>query len=219
VQVKTKSLIVGVLAVVIVGLVWFQFLYSPIKSKTSKANAAAQSSQTEVDSLQQQIDQLNAADKKAKAKDIGSAQMLQAVPADAAEASFLRSLDQVRAASGASWQSTTPSTPAAAGNVTSIGLSIEVQGTEAQLARYLQGLYTMRRIFIADNVTLSANGCTDLSPCPGGALFKGADMQLTITGRVFAGPAAAPTSLSTTARPSTAASTASSATSSSSTSG
>jgi len=220
VQVKTKSLIVGTLAVVIVGLVWFQFVYSPMKSKASKANTAAKSSQTEVDNLQQALDQLTASNKKAKANDIGSAQMLGAVPADAAEASFLRNLDAVRARSGADWQSVTPSAPTASGNVASINVSIQVAGNETTLARYLSGLYAMQRVFIADNVTLSQSGCPlQLGKCPDGALFKGGTMQMTVTGRIFAGPAAVPVSTSTTGRSTTAASTASSSTSSSSTSG
>ena len=41
--------------------------------------------------------------------------MLAAIPVDAAEASFLRSIDALRVASGADWQSITPSRPGRAG--------------------------------------------------------------------------------------------------------
>jgi Tfp pilus assembly protein PilO len=215
--VKTKTLIVGALAVLVVGLLWYQFVYSPIKSKTSKANSAAQAAQSDVDSLQHEIDQLNSANQKSQAKNIGTTQMLQAVPADAAEASFLRSLDSLRVRSGAAWQSVTPSVPTTtAGGVTSINVAITVNGSEEQLARYLDGLYSMQRIFIPDNVTVTKAG--DLGPAPG-ALFAGGALQMQVAGRIFAGPAATSTSTSGTGSATTGTSTSGTSTSRTSTSG
>jgi Tfp pilus assembly protein PilO len=194
VQVKTKTLIVGGLAVLMVGLLWFRVVYSPIKSKTSKANAAAHDAQTEADNLQKAIDDIMAANKKAAAKDVGTAKMLEAVPAETAEASFLRKLDVVRAVSGANWQSVTPSAPTATGGVTNISVSISVFGNENSLARYLSGLYAMKRVFIPDNVTLTPNGSGGIpgqtATVPDGALFAGGLMQMQVSGRIFAGPAA-----------------------------
>ena len=194
-QVKTKTLIVGTLAVLMVGVLWYRMVYSPIKSKTSKANAAAHNSQLEADNLQKAIDDLTSTNKKNATQDIGTATMLQAVPATTAEASFLRSLDTIRVGSGADWQSVSPSTPTPSGSVTSINVSITVQGDEAQLARYLNGLYGMRRIFVADNVTLTQSGSTSAAGqpvlAPAGALFLGGQMQLQVSGRIFA--SAAPT--------------------------
>src|SRR5262249_55784666 len=147
--------------VLMVGLLWYRVVYSPMKGKTSKANAAAQNSETEAKSLQQAIDDLTATNKKNATKDIGTAKMLQAVPADSAEPSFLRNLDVLRVSTGADFQSVSPSTPTATGQVTTINVSITVQGNEDQLARYLSGLYSMTRIFIPDNVTLTPGGSTD----------------------------------------------------------
>jgi Tfp pilus assembly protein PilO len=190
VQVKTKTLIVGGLAVLMVGLLWYRMVYSPIQSKTSKANAAAHSADLDAKNLQDAIDNIMATSKKDAAKDVGTAKMLTAVPADTAEASFLRSLDGLRASSGANWQSVTPSTPSAAGGVTSIGVSINVFGTEGTLARYLNGLYSMNRLFVPDNVTLTPQGQSQLGGS--GALFVGGLMQMQVSGRIFAGPAATP---------------------------
>jgi Tfp pilus assembly protein PilO len=195
VQVKTKTLIVGGLAVLMVGLLWFRVVYSPITSKTSKANAAAHSAEIDVTNLQHSIDDLTATKKKNAANDVGTAAMLEAVPADTAEASFLRELDAIRVSSGANWQSVTPSTPTAAGGVTSIGVSIAVLGSEDQLSRYLTGLYSMHRVFIPDNVTLTPQGSAALpgqaAPRPG-ALFEGGLMQMQVAGRIFAAASAIP---------------------------
>ena len=191
-QVKTKNLIVVVLAVVMISAVWYRLIYSPIKSKTSKANAAAQNAETDSKNLQDAIDNIMAANKKSAEKDVGTAQMLTAVPADAAEASFLRSLDTIRVGSGADWQSVTPGAPSASGGVTSITINITVNGNETSLASYLNGLYSMHRIFVPDNVTLANLGCLDPSTCGNGALFKGGPMTMTVSGRIFAGPTAVP---------------------------
>jgi len=209
-------LIVGAFAVLVVGLLWYQFVYSPIKSKTSKANTAAQAAQSDVDSLQHQIDALNASNKKNQAKDIGTSQMLRAIPADFAEASFLRSLDTLRGTSGAAWQSVTPSVPTLAGGLTSINVSITVNGNEEQLARYLSGLYSMPRIFIPDNVTVTRTG-QDLGPA--GALFAGGSMQMQVSGRIFAGPAALLPTTSGTGSSTTGTSTSGTSTAGTSTSG
>jgi Tfp pilus assembly protein PilO len=203
VQVKTKTLIVGGLAVLMVGLLWFRVVYSPIKSKTSKANAAAHNAEVDVNNLQHAIDDIMATNKKNAAKDVGTAKMLAAIPADTAEASFLRSLDTIRVSTGANWQSVTPSTPTAAGGVTSIGVSITVMGTEDQLARYLTGLYSMHRVFIPDNVTLTPQGSAGLPgqapSVPAGALFQAGLMQMQVSGRIFAGATAIQSPVTSTA--------------------
>jgi Tfp pilus assembly protein PilO len=212
VQVKTKTLIVGGLAVLMVGLLWFRVVYSPIKSKTSKANAAAHNAETDSKNLQQAIDAIVAANKKATAQDVGAAKMLQAVPADTAEASFLRRLDSLRVGSGANWQSVSPSAPTSAGAVTSINVSINVFGTEGQLAKYLNGLYAMNRIFIPDNVTLTPQGTSQLAGLPSGALFAAGLMQMQVSGRIFAAPSATASPTTSGSSSSSAASTTGSAT-------
>jgi Tfp pilus assembly protein PilO len=201
VQVKTKTLIVGGLAVLMVGLLWFRVVYSPIKSKTSKANAAAHNAEVDAQNLQKAIDDIMAANKKAAAKDVGTEKMLGAVPATLAEASFLRQLDHLRVKSGANWQSVTPSPPTSTGGVANIGVSINVFGTETTLARYLSGLYAMQRVFIPDNITLTPQGSTALpgqaAAVPSGALFPGGEMQMQVSGRIFAGPGAVDTPATT----------------------
>jgi Tfp pilus assembly protein PilO len=202
VQVKTKTLIVGALAVALVGMVWFRLVYSPMSSKTSKANQSAKSAQIDADNLQKALDGVTADKKKNATHDVESSKLLEAVPVDPAESLFLRNLDALRVTSGADWQSVTPAPPSAAGAVTSINVAITVQGSEDQVARYLNGLYLMKRVFVVDNVTLTPNGGStpagQTAVVPAGSLFIGGLMQMQVSGRIFSSPAAAPSPTGTT---------------------
>ncbi len=92
-QVKTKNLVVGVLVAAFVGLVWYQFVYSPLEAKASKARNATHEADNTAAKLRHQLADAATAKKNAKTHDPSPSVMSEAVPADAAEASFLRSVD------------------------------------------------------------------------------------------------------------------------------
>jgi Tfp pilus assembly protein PilO len=193
VQVKTKNLLVGAIVVLLVGLLWYRVVYSPMQSSASKAKTAAHDADAQSVSLRRAL-QSATIDKK-KAQSVSAQSLLAAVPADPAEASFLRSLDQIRVASGAAWQTITPGVPAPSVAGTSITVGITASGTEDQIARYLDGVMTLKRIFVVDNVTIgagggSANGSAPAS-APAGAVFAGGLQQVTISGRIFSSATAA----------------------------
>jgi hypothetical protein len=129
--------------------------------------------------------------------------MLAAVPADNAEASFLRAVDTLRVTSGAQWQSITPSIPTPAGSVTSINVAISLQGTEDQVARYVAGLAGLKRLFVLDNLSITPNGSNAAagSAAPQGrpgSTFVGDKMAATIAGRIVSQPAATAVATGTT---------------------
>lgn len=193
-QVKTKNLVVGALVVFFVGLLWFQFVYSPMQSKASKARHATHEADVTAANLRKAIDQSNAAAKKTKSHDPTTDLMIAAVPVDAAEASFLRSVDALRVASGAAWQSITPSTPTSSGTISTITVGISVQGTQGQLLTYANGLGHLKRLFVLDNLSLGDGGSvaapgSTSRPAPG-ATFSGNQLQMQITGRIFGQPGA-----------------------------
>jgi len=195
VQVKTKNLIVGVLAVLFVGMVWFRVVYSPMEDKASKARASAHEADVTSQNLKQAINGTSPAGKNTK-KDIAPEVMLAAVPADNAEASFLRAVDGIRVSSGAQWQSITPSIPTPAGSVTSINVAITLEGTEDQVARYVAGLAGLKRLFVLDNLAITPSGSSAAagSAAPQGhpgSVFVGDTMSAQIAGRIFSQPAAA----------------------------
>jgi len=143
VQVKTKNVIVSALGVLLVGMLWFQFVYSPMESKASKARSAAHDADVSADNLRKAITGATSGGKKDKPQDISVAQLTAAIPVDAAEAAFLRSIDDLRISSGADWQSITPTAPVSTSSVATISVGITVQGTEDQLAHYMSGLSDM----------------------------------------------------------------------------
>lgn len=192
-QVKTKNLMLSALAVLFVGLIWFQFVYSPITSKASKARTATHEAEAGATSLHKA---LSAGDptKNAKKHDPATDLMLAAVPIDAAEASFLRSVDSLRVVSGASWQSISPSLPATSGTLATINVSIAVQGNQDQLLSYANGLGKLKRLFVIDNLSVSEGGTTAV-PAPGsrpasGSTFAADQLQMQISGRIFGQPGA-----------------------------
>ncbi len=187
VQVKTKNILVGALVVALVGMLWYRVVYSPMQSKTSKANTAAHDADTQSANLRQTLKSSEA--NKTKSKAASTQSLLAATPADPAEAAFLRSIEAIRIDSGAAWQTISPSTPAPNTGGTSITVAITVSGTEAQVARYLDGLMALKRIFVIDNVAIAPGGSTapagSAVSVHAGALFSGDLQQVSITGRIF----------------------------------
>jgi Tfp pilus assembly protein PilO len=183
VQVKAKNLLVSAIVVLLIGALWYKVVYSPMESKASKAKTVATDAETSAASLRQALGTARAA-KKANGQDVSLGVMLNAIPADSAEAAFLRSIDALRLSSGADWQSITPATPVSTGNLMTVSVGITVQGTEDQLARYVSGLSDLRRVFVTDNVTITAPGHAQ------GGMFAAGSLQLQVTGRVFSQPVA-----------------------------
>jgi Tfp pilus assembly protein PilO len=189
VQVKTKNLVVGGLVLLLVGALWYRVVYSPMESKASKAKAAAHEADTTAANLRTALKSATS-DKSTKPKDIPPATLRAALPADAAEATFLRSLDELRISSGVAWQSITPSTPTPSANITTVNVAVSITGTEAQLARYVAGLASLKRVFVLDNLSIAPGGS---SAAPGsgsgsgsaGAVFTNDLLSAQIAGRIF----------------------------------
>ena len=193
-QVKMKNLIVGALLAGLVALMWFQFVYSPMESKASKARSAAHDADTTAAQLRQSMDTASAAKKKAKLHDPAISAMVAALPANSAEASFLRSVDTLRVTSGATWQSITPTAPTPSGSVVTINVGIAVQGTQPQLLAYAKGLEGLKRLFVIDNISIAGGGSKDPAGAGAGGAAAGGgagdQFQMQVSGRIFSQPTA-----------------------------
>jgi Tfp pilus assembly protein PilO len=194
VQVKTKNIMFGALVVLVVGVLWYRVVYSPMEAKASKAKTAAHDADISSAQLRQSLGGSSASKKQAKNHDVPTDVMLAAIPVDSSEAAFLRSIDELRVISGADWQSVTPTAPVVSGPVASISIGITVQGTEDQLASYVNGLELMKRIYVIDNMSINGAPASAGAPVARGNVFTGGQLQMQISGRIFAQPSAvAPT--------------------------
>lgn len=186
-QVKTKNIAVAALVVLLVGMLWYRVVYSPMTSKASKAKTAAHDADAQAANLRQA---LNGANPGAKHKQTASDKTtLAALPKDPAEAAFFRSLEDLHVSSGATWEVVTNGLPSSSGDFNTVTVSLTAQGTQDQVAAFMNGLSAMPRLFLVDNVTLGPTGTTAAGTAAPtvhpGALFPGDLEQLSISGRIF----------------------------------
>jgi Tfp pilus assembly protein PilO len=189
---KQKNLMVGALVAAFVLVLWYMMLFSPTGSKASKANKATAEAQTKVKTLQAEIRKIAPAQSGSQ-KEL-EAKLQTAIPKTPAEAEFLRQLDSIKAATGVEFQSVSPGAPVTAGGLSTISVSIVVKGSVAQVMSYLGRLEKLQRLFVTDNVGVTAAGSTSNAGAtpsggPVGNVFAGMGappaLQVQITGRVF----------------------------------
>jgi Tfp pilus assembly protein PilO len=177
------------LVVLLVGMLWYRVVYSSMENKASKAKTAAHDADVQAKGLRVQLDGTNGRSK-AKTTDPDAAVMHEAIPDDAAEASFLRSMNALLASSGVTWQSVSPAVPVVSGNLSTIGVSVTVQGTQDQVRTFVTGLGALKRLFVVDNLAIAPGGSTagaGSAPDQGqpGKAFVGDTVQASISGRIF----------------------------------
>jgi Tfp pilus assembly protein PilO len=189
VPVKQKNMIVGALAAVFVLILWYMFLYSPMTAQKSKAKKAAADAMTKVKSLELEVNSFKA-NLASPAQKQQSQKLNAAIPLLPAEAGFFRDLDGIKSASGVLFQAVTPSSPASAGQLTTINVSITVSGSLAQVQDYLTRLEGLSRLFVIDNLSLTPTSSSSGSSAGSAATPA---PQGGPTGKYFAGTGAAPT--------------------------
>jgi Tfp pilus assembly protein PilO len=196
---KTKNMMVGVLAAVLVMALWWTVLLKPTRAKAAKVHADTEIEQSKLAPLQAQLtkaqaDAAHAAEFKAQLESLQKA-----MPDSPALAEFLRDANAIASATGVSWQSVTHSPPTiGVGGVTSITLGIQVKGSYAQVVDYLTRLAALQRLVVVDGVQLSTAGTTGAetgsaasSGGSTGPFSGGTELSAVITARMFASPAAA----------------------------
>jgi Tfp pilus assembly protein PilO len=201
--VKTKDIATVGLGVLLVLVLWHQFLYAPMSSQASKANAAAHDADTQRQALETQLRKITGGDASKQAAKKASADALQsAIPVDASLSNFLRSVNDIRDAVGiaAPFQTISPSPPTVQNGVATINVGIAVQGTYQQMRDYINRLNGLSRLVVIDGVSFTAGAATNsagqsASGAPTGEVFAGPgsppNISAQITARLFAQPAAA----------------------------
>ncbi len=191
---KTKNLLVGVLAAVLVVALWWTVLLKPTRTKTAKVKEETEIEESKLAPLRAQ---LTKAQRDAAHADEFKAQLeslQRAMPNSPALAAFIRDANGIAADSGVAWQSVTHGVPTAGiGGVNSITLGIQVKGTYGQVVDYLAQLAELQRLVVVDGVQLSTAGTTGAEAggpsTAGGSTgpFSGAsELSAVITARMFA---------------------------------
>jgi Tfp pilus assembly protein PilO len=193
---KTKNLMVGILAAVLVLALWYTMLLKPTRSKVTDVKADAQAQEAKLAPLQAQLakaraDAANAAQIKAEL-----ASLQQALPNTPALAAFIRDANATASSSGVAWQSVTHAAPVlGVGGVDSIAVGLQVKGTYGDVLDYVGKLAAMKRLLVVDNLQLAATSSGDATGQPTeqrtGPFSGGDRVSGTISARMFATPAAA----------------------------
>ena len=209
---KTKNMMVGVLAAMLVVALWWTMLLKPTRAKAEKVRSDTAIEQSKLEPLQTQLataqrDAAHAAEFKAELESLQ-----QAMPNSPALAAFIRDANDIAQSTGVSWQSVTHGPPTlGTDGVNSITLGIQVKGTYAQVMDYLGKLAGLQRLIVVDGIQLTtaantgatAGSASGLSTGP----FSGAtQISGVVTARMFEAPGTASTSegtgVSTAAAPS-----------------
>ena len=199
-QVNRRSLAVTALIVFLTVVLWYQFVYSPMESDASNAKNATQSAEQDAARYEKQLAATNTNAKAAEDHKVALTELQSAIPQNPGITDLLRATDQIRVATGVTFQSIVPSPPTAQSAPGTISLTIGVQGTYQQVMSYLDQLMQMRRLVVVDNVAVSvassAGGSTAAGTGPAGEVFAGQGaapmLQIQITARAFTQASLAP---------------------------
>jgi Tfp pilus assembly protein PilO len=195
--------------VLLVLLAWYRLAYSSMASQVSTANTATQEAETRAKTLQASVRALTPTAKEKAAREASQRQLDAAIPPIPALSTFLRQTDAIQSASGVAFQSITPSPPAMSDGVTTISVSMNIQGSYAQVTDYLDRLMKLPRLVQVDNVSYTAaasasssNGQATSGGGPTGEVFAGQgsapSLQLTLSAKVFTQAVVAGTSAGST---------------------
>lgn len=185
---KRNFLIIGAVAVVAVIALWWVFLYSPLNDDLSSAQAETASAQKQTQDLQTTLAQLESAKKNLPEKQALLNKLDQAVPKTPDLAEFIIQANDIADQAGIDFLSISPGQPTAGSTgVSTISLTITLNGSFFQLQDYLQSLENLSRLVVVDSINVSA-GATSSSGSTGsttGSSSGSGALGVTLTGRMF----------------------------------
>lgn len=191
---KRQTMIGAALAMVVVLVVWFMFMYKPKGSQLSDARTKTQAAVAKEAGLQSTLTRLKALDTQRPAREAEMQRLAVAVPEQPDLASFILSIREIEARAGVKWVSIAPTAPAAgpAGSPSVIALTMNFEGGFFQVLDFLSRVERLRRVVVIDGVDLQGNAASATPPAPGQE--APAELKATITARLFtmAPPALAP---------------------------
>ena len=196
-SVRPRLVGIGTAAAVAVALVWYLALWSPRNSAYNKAHSEVTESESAIQSLQVQIQQLEAQAKSGN----GAATARQsvenaAIPPQANLAQLILQINKSATDSGVLFISISPSEPAApatgataTGSTASvINVSINASGGYYQIVDFINRLDSLPRLMVVQGVTMSSNsasGSTAAGAASGSGASSSAELNVTLLTQVY----------------------------------
>ncbi|GIU87924.1 MAG: hypothetical protein KatS3mg009_2439 [Acidimicrobiia bacterium] len=183
---KTRSMtfVVGALAALLVVAVWYLTLYSGLRKEASDVEAEVETAEGERSALEAQVRQLRSVDADKERFEARLERLQLAVPDRAELASFVRSVDAIRAQTGVQLMSVAPAEPTVVSGTGTIQMTIQIDGDYfdvIEALRRLEDVDAVGRLVVIDSIGLTASadaGDTGLGPPP---------VSATLTARMFTG--------------------------------
>lgn len=192
---KTKLVLMGVGAALVLSGIWFFLLWSPQGENIDKAKAEKAASDQRASGLQVRLTHLQKLEANSSILERDRALLATAMPSSDQLDAFILDVNDRAAKAGVAFVSVSPQQPAAAtaapgaaaGAPTAIGLQIQVTGTYHQVLFFMEQLRDGSRLVTVENFALSKGA-------------EGGAVSASIGGRMFVSPptAAAPTAAPTT---------------------
>ncbi len=182
---KSKLILIGVGAALVITGVWFFALWSPQGKNLEKAKADQVAAEQRASQLQVRLTHLQKVEANAHILERDRALLATAIPSTDELDAFILQVNQRAAKAGVTFVSVAPQQPsagapapgAAAGAPTAIGLQMQVTGDYFAVLRFMEQLRDGPRLVTVENFSLSKGG-------------EGAQMSATIGGKMFVSPTA-----------------------------
>ena len=180
---KSKLIIIGVGAALVLTGVWYFALWSPQGKNLEKAKADQVAAEQRASQLQVRLTHLQKLEANAHILERDRALLATAIPSTDELDAFILQVNERAAKAGVTFVSVAPQQPsagapapgAAAGAPTAIGLQMQVTGDYFAVLRFMEQLRDGPRLVTVENFSLSKGG-------------EGAEMSATIGGRMFVSP-------------------------------
>ncbi len=180
---KSKLILIGVGASLLLTGIWFFVLWSPQGKNLEKAKADQAAAEQRASQLQVRLTHLQRLEANAHILERDRALLATAIPSTDELDAFILQVNERAAKAGVVFVSVAPQQPsagapapgAAAGAPTSIGLQMQVTGDYFAVLRFMEQLRDGPRLVTVDNFSLSKGG-------------EGAQMSATIGGKMFVSP-------------------------------
>lgn len=185
---RQRKIMIGVVVALVVILIWFVAIFNPEGHKLASVNGSVQSAQTEQTSLQARLEQLKRYSSESTALQALGAKLGAAVPGTDDVYDYVTVISDAASSTGVKVSSINPSTPTSQGSLAVIPVTISVTGTYSQTLHFLEALYSLSRLTVINQVSISGGGSGS---------NRGSVLTASFSGSIFAQSSGSTTSNST----------------------